>query len=225
MRKPPDTSLRQQRLRAWNPILTPRTVLPIFFFLGFLFTPLGVALLYFSSQVREGTLNLLLIVEKVHEVSVNYTYCENLAQKSFSQIPDKFVQTGFPSTVKPTIQWKKYKNKNSFYPEKEDICVIRLEMPVDLRPPVFIYYRLTNFYQNHRRYVKSVSRDQLLGLPKTAEELLRSDDCNPLVVDEQGRPIYPCGLVANSLFNGIICYIFDASITYIHRYNWYTNKN
>ncbi|KAG5518519.1 hypothetical protein PMAC_002915 [Pneumocystis sp. 'macacae'] len=190
MRKPPDTSLRQQRLRAWNPILTPKTVLPIFFFLGFLFTPLGVGLLYFSSQV--------------HEVSIDYTYCEDIAQKNFSKIPNKFVQTAFSSSETSTVQWKKYKNKNSFYPTKETICVINLEIPVDLRPPVFIYYRLTNFYQNHRRYVKSVSRDQLLGLPKTAEELLRADDCNPLVVNEQGRPIYPCGLVANSLFNDTI---------------------
>ncbi|KAG4304705.1 hypothetical protein PORY_001758 [Pneumocystis oryctolagi] len=191
MRKPPDTSLRQQRLRAWNPVLTPKTVLPIFFFLGFFFTPLGAGLLYFSTRV--------------HEIVINYTYCEDFASdKEFSQIPMKFVQTSFSSIAVPVFQWKKYINNMSLYPKKEIICVIRFNVPTDLRPPVFIYYKLTNFYQNHRRYVKSVSRDQMLGLAKTASELRRSDDCNPLVVNEDGRPIYPCGLIANSFFNDTI---------------------
>ncbi|KAG5438177.1 hypothetical protein PCANB_003028 [Pneumocystis canis] len=191
MRKPPDTSLRQQRLRAWNPILTPRTVLPIFFFIGFFFMPLGAGLLYFSSQV--------------HEITIDYTYCDELAlNDKFSPIPSQFTQITFASNIASKLQWKKYKNEYSIYPDKETVCVIQLEVPVDLNPPVFIYYKLKNFYQNHRRYVKSISRDQMLGLPKTAAELLRADDCNPLIVNEEGRPIYPCGLIANSFFNDTI---------------------
>lgn len=32
-----------------------------------------------------------------------------------------------------------------------------------MKPPVFVYYELNNYYQNHRRYVKSRSSLQLLG--------------------------------------------------------------
>jgi len=51
-RKPPNTAFRQQRLLAHSPILTPKTVLPIFFAIGIIFGPLGGLLLYASSKVR-----------------------------------------------------------------------------------------------------------------------------------------------------------------------------
>lgn len=50
-RKPPNTAFRQQRLLAYAPILTPKTVLPLFFAVGIIFGPLGGLLLYASSKV------------------------------------------------------------------------------------------------------------------------------------------------------------------------------
>ena len=71
-------------------------------------------------------------------------------------------------------------------------------IPDNLNPPVLLYYRLTNFYQNHRRYVKSLDSDQLKG---TAVKNSSLGECNPLDTDESGRAYYPCGLIANSVFN------------------------
>lgn len=48
-----DTAFKQQRLKAWQPILTPRSVLPTFFILGLIFAPIGAVLYYFSSTVSE----------------------------------------------------------------------------------------------------------------------------------------------------------------------------
>ncbi|EMR09767.1 hypothetical protein PNEG_01951 [Pneumocystis murina B123] len=193
MRKPPNTDFYQQRLKAWHPILTPKYVFPIFFALGLIFMSLGGILLYFSSQV--------------HEIIINYTYCDSQASlNEFKSIPSKYVQMSFPSNVQSMNQaiWKKKINEKSVYSIKEPICLIRFEIPIDLNPPVFLYYRLTNFYQNHRRYVKSFSRDQMMGRAKTAAELRSSDDCSPLSVSDNGKPIYPCGLIANSMFNDTI---------------------
>jgi hypothetical protein len=53
-RRPPNTAFRQQRLKAWQPILTPKTVLPLFFVVGIIFAPIGGLLLYASSLVRSG---------------------------------------------------------------------------------------------------------------------------------------------------------------------------
>jgi hypothetical protein len=67
---------------------------------------------------------------------------------------------------------------------------------------VFIYYGLTNFYQNHRRYVKSRSDAQLLGDIKNA-----GSDCSPFLRPNEtdDNKIYaPCGAIANSLFSDII---------------------
>ena len=46
-----DTAFKQQRLKAWQPILTPRTVLPTFFLLGLIFIPLGAWLFTVSNSV------------------------------------------------------------------------------------------------------------------------------------------------------------------------------
>lgn len=59
-----------------------------------------------------------------------------------------------------------------------------------------MYYGLTNFYQNHRRYVKSRDDNQLLGEFSNTV----SSDCSPFDLNN-GIPIVPCGAIANSLFN------------------------
>ena len=86
---------------------------------------------------------------------------------------------------------------------QQQVCLIRFTVPTDFTPPVMLYYRLTNFYQNHRRYVKSVDEGQLKGENKTAAQLSSDGGCTPLTVAPNGKPYYPCGLIANSLFNGI----------------------
>ena len=80
------------------------------------------------------------------------------------------------------------------------VCSLQFNIPDDLNPPVLFYYRLTNFYQNHRRYVKSLDTDQLMG-KAVAASTISSGSCDPLKLDPSGKPYYPCGLIANSLFN------------------------
>jgi hypothetical protein len=47
--------------------------------------------------------------------------------------------------------------KTNLYKE----CVLTLTIKEKIVAPVFVYYQLDNFYQNHRRYVKSRSFKQL----------------------------------------------------------------
>lgn len=72
---------------------------------------------------------------------------------------------------------------------------------------VFMYYGLTNFYQNHRRYVKSRDDNQLLGEFSTAV----SPDCKPFDENSNGNPIVPCGAIANSLFNDTLTLSSDSN--------------
>ncbi|CAK9318019.1 unnamed protein product [Citrullus colocynthis] len=76
-------------------------------------------------------------------------------------------------------------------------CSRELTVPKPMKGPVFIYYQLDNFYQNHRRYVKSRSDKQLRS--KAAEADTKT--CAPEATIGQGAPIVPCGLIAWSLFN------------------------
>lgn len=47
-----DTAFKQQRLKAWQPLLTPKTVLPTLFVAGIIFAPLGGLFLYESDTVK-----------------------------------------------------------------------------------------------------------------------------------------------------------------------------
>jgi hypothetical protein len=61
-------------------------------------------------------------------------------------------------------------------------------------------HKVTNYYQNHRRYVKSIDSDQLKGAAKSASDI-SGGECKPLAVIGD-MPVFPCGLIANSVFNG-----------------------
>jgi len=97
-------------------------------------------------------------------------------------------------------------------------CDVVLEIDTDIEGPVYVYYQLENFYQNHRRYVKSRSNEQLLGatLPIGKEQIDEDlADCAPILTNAQAEvtksvngkildpegAAYPCGLVAKSVFN------------------------
>lgn len=92
-------------------------------------------------------------------------------------------------------------------------CTLTLEIAEDIEPPIYVYYELENFYQNHRRYVKSRDYSQLMGNYKTVDEIQSS--CDPIVYNANltveyaydgttklvaDQPANPCGLVAKSVF-------------------------
>ncbi|KAI9356001.1 CDC50/LEM3 family [Zopfochytrium polystomum] len=177
--RPANTAFKQQRLKAWQPILTPKVVLPAFFAVGCIFIPLGVGL-YLAS-------------EKVSEIIFDYTTCATGGTFDY-----------------PVTAWT--------YDKTSLNCTITFNIDSDMSGPVYLYYRLTNFYQNHRRYVKSFDAKQLvnqLGLSTP------NANCDPLSTPFQvdlaatypflgsnqpasNAQIYPCGLIANSYFTDAI---------------------
>jgi hypothetical protein len=81
-------------------------------------------------------------------------------------------------------------------------CNVTVTVPTRIPGPAFFYYRLSNFYQNHRRYVSSRSDPQLAGQPP--QTLGGIGECTPIIsVNGSSQPAlfyYPCGLIANSWF-------------------------
>ncbi|KAF4461246.1 cell division CDC50 [Fusarium albosuccineum] len=195
-RRPANTAFRQQRLKAWQPILTPKTVLPLFFAIGIIFAPIGGLLLYASAQVQE--------------IRLDYTDCTQDAPilndegGGFKAMPDDAVSTAFKSSNgSVNALWaREEKVMVTLYNGvriRSDRCRLRFRIPEEMGPPVFFYYHLTNFYQNHRRYVLSFDSDQLKGKARSYGDI-KNSDCTPLYGNDS-RPYYPCGLIANSMFN------------------------
>jgi len=90
----------------------------------------------------------------------------------------------------------------------ETSCVITqtLSIDKDMSAPIYMYYQLDNFYQNHRRYVKSRSDVQLrngdLFEVSGSCEPLATRSCGPSADGKKGDcAVYPCGLIAWSVFN------------------------
>ncbi|GAM28032.1 hypothetical protein SAMD00019534_112080 [Acytostelium subglobosum LB1] len=146
--RPSNTAFKQQRMKAWEPILTPTPVIITFIVIGVIFIPIGAVMISASNNVVESTLQY-----------------------------DKICQVG-------------------------TTCNFTMSIPKKMKAPVYMYYRLDNFYQNHRRYVKSRNDDQLRGLRVTDYNKLKTD-CDPYTsVDGTLKTVYlPCGLIARSMFN------------------------
>lgn len=94
-------------------------------------------------------------------------------------------------------------------------CALTFNISItkDMNQPVYFYYKLTNFYQNHRRYVSSRSDTQLAG--GSSPDL---STCTPLTRNEFGQTYYPCGLIAYSFFNdtfGAQVYRADGTSQYL----------
>ncbi|OJJ30743.1 hypothetical protein ASPWEDRAFT_121391 [Aspergillus wentii DTO 134E9] len=186
-RRPANTAFRQQRLKAWQPILTPKSVLPLFFVAGIIFAPIGGLLIWASSQVQE--------------LVIDYTECAQKAPVTHEeQIRNNF-ESSFRSSKEPKFPTWQRSTRND---TNATICTLSFYIPEDIGPPVFMYYRLTNFYQNHRRYVQSLDLDQLKG-KAVDNATINGSACDPLTVDPiTNKAYYPCGLIANSLFNDSI---------------------
>jgi len=101
-------------------------------------------------------------------------------------------------------QSERYDNINACYTEHDmtaasgdipKLCNVTFTLDDDMELPVYFYYELRNFYQNHREFLASFSYGQL-----TEGDLTDTSDCYPLE-NYNNSAIYPCGLVANSFFS------------------------
>ena len=153
---------------------------------------------------------------QVTEMTFDYTECETVppstpAQLSFVNMP-KYSYRLSIADAKNTPSAPMYAfirdTSNPNIAEQQQ-CIIEFQVVADLKSSVFLYYKLTNFYQNHRRYVKSLDTKQLKGKFVSVSQLEKGD-CKPLA-SINGTAIYPCGLIANSQFNGMCRFCTDPS--------------
>ncbi|XP_021904737.1 putative ALA-interacting subunit 2 [Carica papaya] len=101
-------------------------------------------------------------------------------------------------------------------------CTRFLKVHKHMKAPIYVYYHLDNYYQNHRRYVKSRSDQQLLkGLDYVA-----TSSCQPAEFNN-GLPIVPCGLIAWSLFNDTFTFIHESKELKVSRKNisWKSDRD
>jgi hypothetical protein len=45
-----------------------------------------------------------------------------------------------------------------FRPSKEELVTVEINLEEDMKNPVYVYLKLTNFYQNHKDMMRSMDR-------------------------------------------------------------------
>ncbi|KAF2454434.1 ligand-effect modulator 3 family [Lineolata rhizophorae] len=200
-RRPANTAFRQQRLKAWQPILTPKTVLPLFFIIGIIFAPIGGLLLWASSKVEELSIDYTECTQRAPLGTLGETDPEEIPSDKWSSHFNSGERTQPPKWLRAEIDEYPLHPAPSTVNITAPVCYLQFNIPNNIGPPVLFYYRLSNFYQNHRRYVKSFDAEQLKGHAKSNSSI-DGGGCDPLRLNEtEGKAYYPCGLIANSLFN------------------------
>jgi len=103
-------------------------------------------------------------------------------------------------------------------------CTILFHVTQDISAPVYFYYEVYNFFQNHHHYVYSKDDNQLRGIE------LENEATNPLCDPLQtwnGTSLYPCGLIANSYFNDTysaqLCRTDSNCTAFVRGENWHEN--
>ncbi|TMS21193.1 Cell cycle control protein 50B [Larimichthys crocea] len=171
--RPDNTAFTQQRLPAWQPMLSAGIVIPGFVIIGLAFIGIGVALFVTShSYPSVGGMSVTTVSHThTHQSGLDYTGVEN---------------------TEPCYRCSDPSSKN---------CVCTLEFSIDslFEGPVFFYYGLTNYFQNYRKYGASRDDNQLSG----DLDYFKSpgNDCAPYQYNSNNKPIVPCGAIANSMFN------------------------
>ncbi|QPG73246.1 hypothetical protein FOA43_000554 [Brettanomyces nanus] len=173
-RRPPNTAFMQQRLKSWQPILTPKAVLPLLLLMAIICIPIGIG--------------FLITTYNIQKIEINYSQCDSIASSEYSSVPSKYTSTHFRVKGEAQYQWK----------YNDGTCTVKFNVLDNVKGPLYLYYKLTNFYQNHRKYVSSYDWKQLKGHAVSINQL--SSDCGNMK-SRDGKIIYPCGLVANSMFN------------------------
>lgn len=124
-------------------------------------------------------------LSQVNEVVVDYSSCSNVNSPN-EPCADLLEKD------------EAYTNHSDFNLQNSRcICHANLRLEGFGTDSTYIYYGLDNYFQNHRRYVKSRWDPQLRSVQAAAGE-----DCDPLE-SQDGKYFAPCGLIANSLFNGL----------------------
>ena len=176
-----ESKFKQQELDAWQPILTPTWVIVTFLVVAVVFIPVGFYLKGLSDDVKE--------------FEVVYDSYDN-SKISFSSL------SGGNCQITTINQGFNEMNDRSGSSPRYDPCVITFTINKDIASDeeVYVYFQIDNFYQNHRRYVKSRDDNQLRD--DGATDL--KTNCDPqdsYQAKGTNRTYYPCGLIATSYFN------------------------
>ncbi|CAK4516482.1 unnamed protein product [Aphanomyces euteiches] len=191
--RPDDSKFTQQTLRVWKPILTLQWAIGVLS-LG------AIVCLTLGGLVLQRSSNMSL-----------YRVLYDAGSKSNGVAPTA-VQLGGTVAYLDKCHLGSPQDANSFSGSKT--CFVTVTLDRDIVGDTIVFYELAPFYQTHRRYMTSQVLQQYMGGWSPGDS---TSDCDPVLASpstqlcngttcfgtNKSRQHYPCGLVANTMFNDI----------------------
>ncbi|KAG9408273.1 Cell cycle control protein 50A [Aphanomyces cochlioides] len=191
--RPDDSKFTQQTLRVWKPILTLQWAIGVLS-LG------AIVCLILGGLVLQRSSNMSL-----------YRVLYDAGSKSNGVAPTA-VQSGGKVAYLEKCHLGSPQDANSFSGSKT--CFVTVTLDRDIVGDTIVFYELAPFYQTHRRYMTSQVLQQYMGGWSPGDS---TSDCDPVLASpstqlcngttcfgaNKSRQHYPCGLVANTMFNDI----------------------
>lgn len=176
--------LKQQRLPAWQPLLSPWRTALCFLIISIICLPLSIILFHANRSAFDHT---------VYYDQIQHCKSRNSSSGAF-----------------------RYGEGNDTW-QSGCITEVPFQLKKKLHKPVYLYYGLDNFYQNHRRFSRSINAGQLDGQYHSAGEMpdtsplsypgeLRGNGGRGIIVDGKEHSyrdfVYsPAGLISWAMFN------------------------
>lgn len=221
-RRPLDTEFSQQRLKSWNPVPSPKNVFLLYLLVAAVFVIVGGCLLSVAS--------------KVSELTVYYQDCKDKAPTGddWEDMPSDHYSMIFTKhkDFSTAPQWR-YVADPDDQDEESGTCQLRFTTPQEIPKDVYVNYLIENFAANHRKYVLSFNEDQIKGIAASRSDLEDNVgiNCKILGHNGDGKLYYPCGLIANSMFNDTFPFelsnVQDSNNNYPlsnSNINWHTDR-
>lgn len=221
-RRPLDSEFSQQRLLSWNPVPTPKNVFLLYLLVAAVFVIVGGCLLSVAS--------------KVSELTVYYQDCKAKAPTgdSWEDMPSDHYKMTFTKnkTFDVAPQWR-YVSDPDDQDEESGTCQLRFTTAQEFPKDVYVNYLIEKFAANHRSYVLSFNEDQIRGYAASRSDLedVVGRNCKVLGHNKDGKLYYPCGMIANSMFNDTFPFqltnVDDSSNNYSlsnTNINWHTDR-
>ncbi|ETW07845.1 hypothetical protein H310_02267 [Aphanomyces invadans] len=186
--RPDDSNFTQQTLPMWTPILTLRW-------------SVGVLVVGTIACFALGGL----VLHRSINSSVYRVVYDSLAAVESNQSDGRVAYADKCHLATP-------REANSFSGTKT--CFVTINLQRDIVGDTLVFYELSPFYQNHRRYMTSQLPQQYMGGWQVGDT---TSACDPILTSpssvlcngtlcygtNKSRQHYPCGLVANTMFNDI----------------------
>lgn len=194
--RPENTRWAQQKLPMWEPMLTLSWSIGICFFVAATCLALGIVIVDTSSSITT-----MRVVYDAGSDTNRTDHSDAKPQQLDGQV------TNLTNCLLDTPEMA-----NSFH--ANHTCFINITLTEAITGNAHIYYEIAGFHQHHRRFVASCDRSQFTDewrpdgpttmckpLEKLEAPLCDVGVCDP--ASNHTRMTFPCGIVANTMFNDI----------------------